>query len=344
MTRTTNQQRPRAILRDVAQEVSLSVSAVSMALKDHPRIGAATKARVREAADRLGYVTNSAGRALRAQTAGAIAVIVPNTGAHVFGHAYFMRVMTGVTKVANSRDSLVFISTSSEPGNSVSAYEAIMRSRAADGAIVTSASVDDTNIGRLVETGMPVVLLGRFPHLPQAVTVGVDDAAAAFRATEHLILQHGRRSLVHISGPLGHQSAIDRRDGFLAAAAKHGAEGIVIEGDFSEESGVAAIKSLGANAPAQFGLFAANDEMAYGALTTLQEANISVPRDVSLVGYDDFGLSRVTSPSITTMSVPAERMAQIAAEKLYDLIDGNPIDEAHVVLPVELTIRKSCGC
>jgi|GEM_PF-1926876 len=172
MTGTTNQRRPRVILRDVAQDVSLSVSAVPMALKDHPRIGAATKARVRGAADRLGYVTNSAGRALRAQTAGRIAVIVPNTGAHVFGHAYFVRVMTGVTRVANSRDSLVFISTSSEPGNSVSAYEAIMRSRAADGAIVTSASVDDANIGRLVETGMPVVLLGRFPHLPQAVTVG----------------------------------------------------------------------------------------------------------------------------------------------------------------------------
>ena len=89
-----------------------------MALKDHPRIGTATKARVCEAADRLGYVTNSAGRALRAQTAGAIAVIVPNTGAHVFGNAYFMRVMTGVRNVADSRDSLAFISTSSEPVNS----------------------------------------------------------------------------------------------------------------------------------------------------------------------------------------------------------------------------------
>lgn len=340
----TGRPKSRATLRDIAREVDLSVSAVSMALLDHSRIGAETKARVRETANRLGYVTNSAGRALRAQTAGAIAVIVPNTGAHVFGHSYFMHVMTGVTAVANSRESLVFISTSDDPGNGVSAYEAIMRSRAADGAILTSASVDDTNIGRLVETGMPVVLLGRFPHLPEAITVGVDDRNAAFRATEHLIVAHRRTSLVHISGPLGHQTAIDRRDGFLAAAAKHGASGIVVEGDFSEESGAAAIAELDERRNGPLGLFVANDEMAYGAITALAAEGISVPGHVSVVGFDDFGLSRLTTPSITTMSVPAESMARLATERLYELIDGEEIRERHTVLPVALTIRQSCGC
>ncbi len=344
MVSKASRPRSRATLRDIARDVDLSVSAVSMALLDHPRIGAETKARVRDAANRLGYVTNSAGRALRAQMAGAIAVIVPNTGAHVFGHAYFMQVMTGVTEVANGRESLVFISTSADASNGVSAYAAIMRSRAADGAIVTSASVDDMNIGRLVETGMPVVLLGSFPHLPDAITVGVNDMQAAFRATEHLIVTHHRKSLVHISGPLGHQTAIDRRNGFLAAAAKHGAEGIVIEGDFSEESGATAIAGLDDRRKGPLGLFAANDEMAYGAITALAAQGISVPGDVSVVGFDDFGLSRVTTPSITTMSVPAERMARIATERLYDLIDGEAIEEPHTVLPVELTIRQSCGC
>ncbi|MCU1471676.1 MAG: LacI family transcriptional regulator [Glaciihabitans sp.] len=337
--------RSRATLRDIARDLDLSVSAVSMALLDHPRIGAETKARVRDAANRLGYVTNSAGRALRTQMAGAIAVIVPNTGAHVFGHSYFMHVMTGVTAVANSHESLVFISTTSaDAGSDVSAYEAIMRSRAADGAIVTSASADDTNIGRLVETGMPVVLLGRFPHLPEAITVGVDDRNAAFKATEHLIVAHRRTSLVHISGPLGHQTAIDRRDGFLAAAAKHGASGIVVEGDFSEESGAAAVAELDDRRKGPLGLFVANDEMAYGAITALATEGISVPGDVCVVGFDDFGLSRVTTPSITTMSVRAESMARLATERLYELIDGEEIRERHTVLPVVLTIRQSCGC
>src|SRR6187431_1897447 len=98
-------------LRDVAQLTGLSVSAVTMALLDHPRIGAETKTRVREVADQLGYVPNSAGRALRARKADAIAVIVPNTGQHVFGHAYFMHVLTGVTEVANGVEAQVTVST-----------------------------------------------------------------------------------------------------------------------------------------------------------------------------------------------------------------------------------------
>jgi len=95
----TTGSRGAVTLRDIARHTDLSVSAVSMALLDHSRIGAETKARVREVADRLGYVPNSAGRALRAKKADTIALIVPNTSQHVFGHAYFMHVLTGVTDV-----------------------------------------------------------------------------------------------------------------------------------------------------------------------------------------------------------------------------------------------------
>jgi len=333
-------------LRDVAELTGLSVSAVSMALLDHPRIGAETKTRVREVADQLGYVPNSAGRALRARKADAIAVIVPNTGQHVFGHAYFMHVLTGVTEVANGVEAQVTVSTNPDSAHGMVAYERVMRSRSADGAIVTSASVRDENIARLVESGIPVVLLGRYPNLADAVSVGVDDVAAAFTATEHLILAHGRRRLAHLSGPLDHQSAIDRRDGFVMAARKHEVAHEVIEGDFSEASGHTAVSEKPQLFQAIDGLFAANDEMAYGAMSSLLAAGHGVPSQISIVGYDDFGLSRVTTPSITTMHVPAERMARLATERLFDLIAGHQVKakDAHVVLPVDLVERQSCGC
>lgn len=334
----------KTTLRDVADRVGLSVSAVSMALLDHPRIGADAKARVREAADELGYVANSAGRALRARRADAIALIVPNTSQHVFGHFYFMHVLTGVTGVANERDAQLLISTNPDETHGMAAYERVMRSGSVDGAIVTSAAVDDDNIQRLVASGLPVVLLGRFPYLPDAISVGVDDAAAALEATEHLITVHNRKELVHVSGPLNHQSAIDRRDGFLAAVQRHGVSGTVIEGDYSEEAGARAGDELGSRAVD--GIVAANDEMAFGVMTRLTERGRAVPTEISIIGFDDFGLSRVTCPSISTMHVPAERMARLATERLFDVVAGTEIAEelAHAVLPVELVARQSCGC
>jgi DNA-binding LacI/PurR family transcriptional regulator len=350
---TTTSPRPArgtVTLRDIAREADISVSAVSMALLDSSRIGAETKERVRRIAAELGYVPNSAGRALRAQKADAIALIVPNTSQHVFGHAYFMHVLTGVTEVANVADAQVSVSTNPDAGHGMVAYERVMRSGSADGAIVTSASVHDENIARLVASGIPVVLLGRYPHLADAVSIGVDDEAAGFAVTEHLITVHGRRRLLHLSGPLDHQTSIDRRDGFVRAAeqhsgAQHGVEYTVLEGDYSEESGRALVGSLD-DASLFDGVFAANDEMAFGAMSTLLARGLTVPQQISIVGFDDFGLSRVTTPSITTMHVPAERMARIATERLFDLIAGERVEgeDAHVVLPVELVPRQSCGC
>lgn len=332
-------------LRDIADRVGVSVSAVSMALQDHPRIGAETKERVRQAAEDLGYVANAAGRALRSRRAQAIAVVVPNTGSHVFGHPYFMHILQGVTDVAHRHDAEVLISTAAVADDSGVTYDHVLRSGAADGVVLTSAAVDDKNLKRLVEGGLPVVLLGRYPGYPHVISAGVDDYAAAYDITEHLILADGRTRLAHIAGPLNHQEAIDRRQGFVDACRAHAVTAIDVEGDFSEESGVAAIEDL-ADLDDIDGVFAANDEMAFGALTVLKGKGIAVPERVSLVGFDDFGISRVTSPAITTVSVPAQAVAQAATERLFTLLDADeaPTGEARLVLPVRIVVRESCGC
>jgi DNA-binding LacI/PurR family transcriptional regulator len=94
----------------------------------------------------------------------------------------------------------------------------------------------------------------------------------------------------------------------------------------------------------------ANDDMALGGMRTLQAAGVRVPDDIAIVGFDDFGLARVTSPGITTIRVPAEEMARIATERLFALLDqhaagdGAPTGPSHIELPVELVTRGSCGC
>lgn len=334
----------RATLRDVARLAGVSQSAASMALSGHARISDATKAEVRAAADHLGYVPNSAGRALRVRRAGAIALVVPNTGRHVFGHPYFMHLLVGVTDVGNGQDCSIVVSTNPDEQHGVAAYERVLQSGAVDGAIVASAAASDPNVRRMIDSTLPVVLIGRFPDLPDAISVGVDDVSAAGAITRHLIVEHGVRRIGHISGPLAHQTAIDRYAGFRQAISELGDPTVQAHaaGDFSEESGARAADELLDQHPELQAIFAANDEMALGALGALRARGLRVPEDVALVGFDDFGVSRLTTPGITTIHVPAEALGRLAAERLFDLIQGlSP--EAHSTLPTELVVRDSCG-
>jgi LacI family transcriptional regulator len=318
-----------------------------MALADHSRISAKTKEAVRKAAVELGYVPSSVGRALRNQRAGAIALIVPNTSQHVFGHSYFMHVLTGISEAANARDVQVLVSTTADDGaaGEVAAYQRVVRSRSADGAIVTSAAITDAGLEALVATGLPVVLIGNFPYLDGAVTVGIDDIAASRDITLHLIDGHDRSRLVHVTGPLDHQTGLDRRAGFLAAVTDRDAldRAIVVPGDFSEESGRQAVERLVADGTQFDAIVFANDDMAFGGLEALAASGIRVPEDVAIVGFDDFGLSRVTTPGITTMHTPAEEMARIATERLFAIIDGQSGAADRQQLGVEIVLRASCG-
>lgn len=332
-------------LRDIADDVGLSVSAVSMALTDHPRISEKAKKRVREAAAELGYVANAAGRALRSKRAETIALAVPNTSAHVFGHQYFMHLLEGVTQVAAEHAAHVLVSTNAANADRSGAYDRVLRSGAADGVIVTSAAVGDPDFQHLVETGLPVVLLGSYTGPTPVDSVGVDNVSAARAATEHLILTHGLRRLLHLSGPLDHQEALDRRQGFLGACREHDVLGDVLEGDFTEASARALVAPI-AGLMDYDGIFAANDDLAFGAITELKAAGVQVPADVAVVGFDDFGLSRVTTPSISTIAVPACDMAVAAARRLFAVIGDSTAarDVEHELVPVQFVARQSCGC
>lgn len=330
----------RVTLQDVADRVGITAAACSMALRDSDRISEATKEQVRAVAAELGYVGSSAARALRRQKAGAVALIVPTTSKHVFGHSYFMHVLSGVTSVANEHDTQVLIATNADEARGLTAYERVMRSHSADGAILTSAAIEDETVDRLLASGLPLVLIGNFPRLAEAITVGVDDRTASRTATEHLIVAHGRRRLLHMTGPLDHQTGVDRRDGFNDAVRAHGVDAEEREGDFSEDCGRRLIKE----SDTFDGIVAANDDMAFGALTALRERGRKVPEDVALIGFDDFGLSRVTTPAISTVAVPAEEMAAVATARLLELIDGRSTGWTRRQMDVTLRYRASCGC
>jgi DNA-binding LacI/PurR family transcriptional regulator len=337
----------RSTLKDVARLAGVSPATASMALADNPRVSEAAKAAVRAAAAQLGYVPHAAGRALRSQRVGAIAVVLPHSSEHVFSHPTLTALLEGVVSVAAENDLSTVLSTSRSELDEASAYRRLMQGRQADGLIVASASVADANVIELARSAYPLVVVGRVPHLPHVTAVCLDDRHGGEVATRHLLQVHGVRRIAHISGPLGHQSAQDKLAGYhagLVAAAIAPDPALEVEGDYSDGGGYEAVEELLRRNTAFDAVFAANDQMALGAADALRAHGLAVPDDVLLVGYDDILLARYASPALTSVQGDMAAVGALAARRLLSLMDGHPVPEPITFLPTGLVVRRSCGC
>ena len=334
----------RVTIRDVARLAGVAPSTVSMALANHVEIADETRRLVREAAAKLQYTPNFAARSMRGELQRALGVVIPHSSAHVFSHPYFMDILGGITEVANAHDFVVILSTARDEQQGESAYIKMLRGQRVDGVILASAALFDRHVMELAVSGYPFVFLGRYPLNPSIVAVGIDDIGGAEMMTDHL-LAGGHRSIVHISGPLDHLSAADRRDGFRRALGRAGIpakEEDLIEGDYSEASGRAAAEQVLRRRELPEAIFAGNDEMAYGALTALRGRGLRVPEDIALAGFDDLAIARVMSPALTTVHQPIAQLGAAAAERLIALVEHRALPEAQITLPVTLTVRDSC--
>jgi DNA-binding LacI/PurR family transcriptional regulator len=337
---------PRTTLADVARLSGVSMTSASMALSDSPRVAAATKTRVRDAARQLGYVPHFAASSLRSQRVDAIAVVVPHDAQHVFSHPIFIDILEGVLTKANEHDISPILSTARTASDESSAYSRILRGRMASGVIVAAASTTDQNVAAIADAGYPVVVVGRSPKQPGIVTVGIDDEGGARTAVRHLIKVHDARRIGHVSGPLNHQSAIDKRVGYVQALSDAGLElnpRLQFEGDYTEESGTAAARALLPEIGNCDAVFFANDQMAVAAMEFFANKGVAVPRQLRVVGYDDHPALRHSHPALTTVRADMVEVGMQSMTKLLQLLAGET-DVTNLELPTELVVRRSCGC
>jgi DNA-binding LacI/PurR family transcriptional regulator len=336
----------RVTLADVARLSGVSKTSASMALADSPRVAAHTKDLVRQAARQLGYVPHFAASSLRSQRVDAIAVVVPHDTQHVFSHPVFIDILEGVLTKANENDLSPMLSTARTASDESSAYSRILRGRMASGVIVAAASTTDENVATIANAGYPVVVVGRSPKQPGIVTVGIDDIDGAYQAVKHLAEVHGARRIGHVSGPLNHQSSIDKRIGYIQALSDAGLElnpRLQFEGDYTEQSGVEAARALLPEIENCDALFFANDQMAVAAIEQFAAEGIRVPQDIRVVGYDDHPMLRYARPALTTVHADMVEVGVQSMNKLLELMAG-ATDVENLELPAELVVRESCGC
>ncbi|MDR7126382.1 LacI family DNA-binding transcriptional regulator [Pseudotabrizicola sp. 4114] len=327
--------KPRVTLHDVARVAGVSKSSVSRILDERlPKTANATALRVREVAEKLGYVRDLAAANLRRGSTGQIGVIVPRLTDTVMAMLY-----EALARAAAQNGQFAIVATTDDnPDAGRAAAEALIR-RGVDGLILSTARTDNHFTDELRTRGVPFVLALR--HNGQSPAAIGDDRLGGYLATRHL-LDLGHRRIGLITGPDYATSALGRREGYLRAMEEAGAAitpGWIVPSTFSIESGEIAAQALLSLRERPTAVFAVNDNTAIGALSAFARAGLSVPHDISLVGYNDIPIvSRLPVP-LTTVRVPFDHIAEMALQ----LLNGEHSGTGPIRVATPTLIPRSSG-
>lgn len=327
-------------IRDVARRARVSIATVSRALNNTGKVRPEIRERVLRAARKLRYTPHGGARSLISGRTHTVGLLLPDLHGE-----YFSELIRGVDRAARRRGLHLLVSSShGSASEAASAVRAL--SGRIDGLLAMVPGEDAGFIRDALPPTLPTVLLNSRTRGAQCPTLLVDDFGGARAMTRHLI-ERGYRRIAHVRGAEGNLQAEERLRGYRAALKGSGAASpIVIEGDFTEDSGYRAGQAIAARSERPDAIFAANDMMAVGCLLALREAGIRVPEDMALTGFDDIPLTRFVSPPLTTVRADIATFGLRALERLAGLMeaDAAPADARSTErLPVEVVVRGSSG-
>ncbi len=230
----------------------------------------------------------------------------------------------------------------------VDSVERLFNSKLIRGAVLLGYNIGNEDIDRIGSKGYPLVLVNqeRDSRYKNTVVVNMDDQISAYFAIEKLV-EHGHRNILYIGCNRHRLPAMRRREGVMSALGKYKdkiGEFKEIDCNFSEERAYEEIKKIYADKKEKHptGIFAANDVMAIGAMNALKELGYDIPKEVSIIGFDDIPLAKYITPGLTTMRCNFEQIADTAVNSLIDMIEGKEISN-HIELPAEYVERGSLG-
>ena len=314
-------------LEQVARLAGVSRSTVSRVVNESPNVRPEVRERVWDVIRAHNYQPHQAARTLVTRRTNVIGLIIPEALTRLFTDPFFPQFIQGIAEVCNQRGYYLMLTLMTASTDRDTLYRRILHSGQLDGIIVASAHLNDPVLPRLQESRRPYVLVGHHPDYPKAAWVDVDNVAGTKSMTEHLI-NLGHRRIAAITGPLGMIAARDRLEGYRQALAQANIAydaALVAQGDYTEASGSCAMEQLLQARPTA--VFAASDAMAVGAIKTLAQANLRVPDDISVAGYDDDPIATLITPPLTTVRQPVVDLGKAAVESLINLLE-NPDSSA----------------
>lgn len=326
-------------LEMVAAVAGVSRSTVSRVINDSPKVTPEALAAVKAAIEQLGYVPNRAARSLASRRTQSIALVIPENTAKFFADPYFAMVIQGAAMYVSTTDYTLTLLIAAE--GDAEKTRRYLQGGNVDGALILSHHSDDLSYVALARS-LPIIFGGRpmSPEGPSAYYVDVDNVGAARDVTANLIA-HGRTHIATIAGPQDMAAGLDRLTGWRLALQGAGLpEGPLEYGDFSPESGEAAMIRILESGKAFDGLFVASAQMASGAMQVLRDRGIAVPDDVGVVTFDNDYFAQNARPALTTIEQPTTEVGRTMVAELIRLIDGLPV-ETITMMPTRLIDRGS---
>ncbi len=333
----------RATSQDVANLAGVSRTTVSFVLNrlEGVSISEATRERVWDAARKLNYHPNSAGRRLVSGKSNTLGLVLCQSPEQVFADAFLPRVILGVEQAAMQENFHVILKPVA-PDDS-EGYARLIRENHVDGILLSGPRQDDSEILRLHAEGVPIMLLGQLPE-SDLCFVDVDAITGAQTAVEHLLEGGHTRIGMITNAPLSYTSAQQRKAGYINALENRNIKlesSLIKEGNYTPASGYHAMNELLAETPPPTAVFVASDVVAAGAMLAVKRAGLRIPQDVAIAGFDDIPMAEFLDPPLTTIRLPAFGLGWAAGDRLVRMIRGEELDQIGVYLESELVVRDS---
>jgi LacI family transcriptional regulator len=329
----------RPTIREIAELAGVSIATVSRVVNDSGYVAEGTRRAVESVIREHGYTANRNARALSGGRTGLVGVTVPR-----IHPAYFSEIVSGVAEALYEHDMrIVVCPTLHEHDREVSLLERLMHGTT-DGGLLVLPEESSSELHSLMRHGYRFVVVDPRKRIGEQVpTVSAAHSSGADQATRHL-LALGHRRIAAITGPRGWIATDERQRGYHAALAAAGVlpdPRLVIESNFAVDGGREAAAALLDLAEPPTAIFAFNDQLAIGAMQMALERGLQLPRDLSIVGFDDTAEAELVTPALTTVRQPLAEMGRMAVSQLIRLLERQHFEALHVELATQLIVRGS---
>ncbi|MBT9190151.1 LacI family DNA-binding transcriptional regulator [Zobellia russellii] len=307
---------------DLAQKLNISPATVSRSLNDHPAISQKTKDKVLSVAKETGYRTNKFAANLSKQKSNTIGVIVPKLNS-----IFMSTVLSGIEKIANNFGYNLVISQSLESQEKEKLNAKTLFDSGVDALLVSLAYETDDyeHFTTYTDRKIPLLFFDRVCDLPNCPTISIDNEAAGYDATQHLI-ENGCQNIVHISGSLKRNVYAGRLEGYKKALYKNGLPvrpENIIESDLNIGQVKEFVARIKASEHGVDGIFVSNDTFAVNCIKELIKEGFRIPEDIKVIGFNNDPVSEVISPSLSTIEYPGYKMGILAGQSIISHLSGS---------------------
>ncbi len=330
-------------IKEIAREAGVSVATVSRVLNHPDTVAPKTREKVLDIMNQMDYKPNWFARGLNFKKTDTLALLIPN-----ILNPSFVEIAEGVESVANQKGYTVLLCITEEEVQKERQYIQTLIDRHIDGVILVSSLLDKDDLVYLKNQGVALVLVGENSDNAHAPMVRIDCRSAAYLAVQHL-LNCGHRDIAMIYGRTPAMENKAKIEGYKKALKEAGIPGrraYVVEEENTIEGGyLATRKLLGLDSYPQ-AIFTSSDLLAFGVMDALKDAELKIPEDVAVMGFDNIKISSLMTPKLSTVAKPLHKMGLSGARLLLDVIDSEKNGELvmeEIILQSKLKIRKSCG-